>query len=92
MSRINEADAGTQAGATAQLRDKATEAVDSIKQAATEQYEHAKDTAGEYYNQGRDTVQQWQNDLESYVQEKPVKALLIAAGVGMLFGVIWKRL
>ena len=29
--------------------------------------------------------------LEEYVQEKPIQSLLIAAGVGLLLGILWKR-
>jgi ElaB/YqjD/DUF883 family membrane-anchored ribosome-binding protein len=29
--------------------------------------------------------------LEDYVREKPLRSLLIAAGVGMLLGILWKR-
>ena len=93
MSRMNESGAGQQAGnVTGQIKDKATEMADTLKGAATEQYENARQTAEEYYDRGRETAQQWQHDLESYVQEQPVKALMIAAGVGMLFGIIWKRI
>jgi ElaB/YqjD/DUF883 family membrane-anchored ribosome-binding protein len=91
MSRINEPNTGGQSGAAAQLKDKAGEMADSLKSAATEQFEHARDTAEEYYNTGREKAQEWQHSLEDYVQEQPVKALLIAAGVGMLFGIIWKK-
>ena len=90
MSRISEPNAG-EGSATDQLRDKATEVVGNLKDAASEQYEHVRDTAEEYYNQGRDRAQQWQHTLEDYVQEQPVKSLLIAAGVGVVLGILWKR-
>ena len=89
MSRMNNPETG--GTATSQLRDKAQEVVGNVKDAANEQYEHLRDTAEEYYEMGRDTAQQRQRGLEEYVQEKPVKALLIAAGVGMLMGILWKR-
>ena len=44
-----------------------------------------------YYSQGREAAQQFEQSLEGYVQEKPIQALLIAAGVGLLLGVLWKR-
>ena len=90
MSRINEPakDAGS---ATSQLRDNAAEIAGNLKDAASEQYEHVRDTAEEYYNQGRERAQQWQHSLEDYIQEQPVKSLLIAAGVGMALGILWKR-
>ena len=50
-----------------------------------------RDQASEYYEQGRQRAQEWEQGLEQYVQEKPVQSLLIAAGVGMLLGLLWKR-
>ena len=38
-----------------------------------------------------DHCQEVTETLEEYVQEKPIQALLIAAGVGMLLGLLWKR-
>ena len=94
MSRMNEGQAGQQGGATgtaAQLRDKASEVISNVKEKATEQYENLRDTAEDYYEKGREKAQEWQHSLEEYVHDQPVKALLIAAGVGMLLGIIWKK-
>jgi ElaB/YqjD/DUF883 family membrane-anchored ribosome-binding protein len=97
MSRINEpgTGGGQQGGGVAstvsQLRDKAADMAGNIRDKASEQYEHLRDTAGEYYEQGRRKAQEWQHGLEEYVQEQPIKSLLIAAGVGMLLGILWKR-
>ena len=88
MSRMNPGEGGS---ATSQLRDKAAETADQVKQAATEQFERARDTAEEYYDRGREKAEAWQHELEQYVQEQPLKALLIAAGVGAVLGIIWKR-
>jgi ElaB/YqjD/DUF883 family membrane-anchored ribosome-binding protein len=98
MSRINEPgtgggqQGGSGAGSTvSQLRDKAADMAGNIRDKASEQYEHLRDTASEYYEQGRRKAQEWQHGLEEYVQEQPIKSLLIAAGVGMLLGILWKR-
>jgi ElaB/YqjD/DUF883 family membrane-anchored ribosome-binding protein len=95
MSRMNEGQTGQQQGgagsAAAQLRDKASEVVSNVKDAATEQYENLRDTAEDYYERGREKAQEWQQSLEEYVHDQPIKALMIAAGVGMLLGIIWKK-
>jgi ElaB/YqjD/DUF883 family membrane-anchored ribosome-binding protein len=97
---MSRADTGNQAnqGVTSQLKDKATEVASSlrdmgsqVRDTATEQYQAARDTAAEYYQAGRDKAVQWEEQLETYVREQPLKALLIAAGVGVVLGVIWKR-
>jgi ElaB/YqjD/DUF883 family membrane-anchored ribosome-binding protein len=73
--------------ATQNLRDLGNQ----VRDAATEKYNQFSDQAKDYYNQGRDAAQQWEQSIEGYVQEKPMQALLIAAGVGLLLGVLWKR-
>ena len=62
-----------------------------VRDQATEKYGEFRDQASEYYEQGRQRAMEMEQSLEQYVQEKPIQALLIAAGVGMLFGMLWKR-
>jgi ElaB/YqjD/DUF883 family membrane-anchored ribosome-binding protein len=62
-----------------------------VRDQAREKYEQFSGQAHDYYDQGRQKAQEWEQGLESYVQEKPIQALLIAAGVGMLLGILWKR-
>lgn len=62
-----------------------------VKEAARQKYEDLRDRASSYYESGRERAKQWEQSIEGYVQEKPVKSLLIAAGVGFLLGAIWKR-
>ena len=90
MSRMNESGTSEQS-ATSQIRDKASEMAGAVKDAASQQYERARDTAEEYYDRGREKAQEWERGIEEYVQEQPIKALLIAAGIGLVFGVLWKK-
>jgi ElaB/YqjD/DUF883 family membrane-anchored ribosome-binding protein len=86
-------------GSTAQqLKDTASQVASQVRDlgsqardVATEQYQAVRDGAAEYYNAGREKAQQWEQQLEDYVREQPLKSVLIAAGVGVLLGVIWKR-
>jgi len=41
--------------------------------------------------EGRERAQEWEQSIETYVQEKPIQSILIAAGVGILLGILWKR-
>src|SRR5207302_1762627 len=103
MSRMNDPAAGQTnmgggSGATDQLRDKAAEVGQNlrdiggqVRDAASEKYNQLRDQAGQYYSQSREAAQEWEQGLESYIQEQPLKAVLIAAGVGLLFGLLWKR-
>lgn len=62
-----------------------------VKEAATEQMGHMADQASEYYRKGKQRAMEWEGSLEDCVREKPLKSLLIAAGVGILLGAFWRR-
>jgi len=81
----NISQAATQVGQN--IREMGTQARDM----ASEKYNQLRDQAQDYYQQGRQRATEWEQGLESYVQEKPVQAVLIAAGVGVLLGLLWKR-
>jgi ElaB/YqjD/DUF883 family membrane-anchored ribosome-binding protein len=50
-----------------------------------------KEVATEYYEESRNQVLAWQQQLEDQVREKPLQSLLVAAGVGLLFGLLRRR-
>jgi ElaB/YqjD/DUF883 family membrane-anchored ribosome-binding protein len=56
-----------------------------------DRYHHLSEDAHHAYDAGRDTAQKWEQSAEQYVKNRPMKALLIAAGIGILIGVLWKR-
>ncbi len=99
MSRID--DSGTQqgaGGASGQMRDTAQQVQENlrnlggqVRDAATERYGELRDQATDYYEQGRQRATEMEQSLEQYVHEKPIQSLMIAAGVGVLLGVLWKR-
>src|SRR3954470_13671963 len=101
MSRADSGNApqqGQQQGVTDQLRDKAGEVATNlgdmgsqVRDVATQQYQTALDSAQDYYQQGRDKAMEWQGQVEEYVRDQPLKALAIAAGVGLVLGILWKR-
>jgi ElaB/YqjD/DUF883 family membrane-anchored ribosome-binding protein len=94
-------DANTEQGNTGQgqdLQSKATEVQQNIRDmgnqvrdVAQDKFNELRDSASAYYEQGRQRAQEWEQGLEDYVQQQPVKALLIAAGVGALIGFLWRR-
>lgn len=51
----------------------------------------AIESASEYYQQGREMVQRLEQTLETQIRDKPIQSLLIAGGIGMLLGLLWKR-
>ena len=63
----------------------------TVRDAAQEQLGQMRDNASEYYEQGRDKAHQVKRTLEQFIMDQPLKSLLIAAGVGLLFGRFWMR-
>ena len=100
MSRMEnqmEGQSGGQ-GAAGNLKESAAQVGENIRNIgsqvrdqATQQYDQLREQAGEYYEQGRQRAMEMEQNLEQYVQEKPIQALLMAAGVGLLLGFLWKR-
>ena len=62
-----------------------------LRDQAQELIVQGKDIASEYYEEGRNQVLAWQQQLENQVWKKPLQSLLIAAGVGLLFGLLRRR-
>jgi ElaB/YqjD/DUF883 family membrane-anchored ribosome-binding protein len=82
-----------------QIREKASQVGQSVReraeqmgQAAQEQLGQIRESAAEYYQQGRERAMEWQQNLEDYIREQPLRSILIAAGAGMLIGVLWRRM
>jgi len=87
-----------QSAAAGSLRETASEVGENlrnlgsqVRDQATQQYENVRQQANDYYEQGRQRAMEMEQTLEEYVQEKPIQALLIAAGAGLLLGLLWKR-
>ena len=74
-----------------QVRENLRDLGSQVRDSATQQYEQLRDQASEYYERGRERAMEMEQSLEQYVQEKPIQSLLIAAGIGMLLGILWKR-
>ena len=99
MSRMGEANVGNEGGQQAgglgqtasQVGQNIREMGTQVREQAAEKYNELRDTATQYYQQGRERATEWEQNLESYVQEKPIQAILMAAGVGVLLGLLWKR-
>jgi ElaB/YqjD/DUF883 family membrane-anchored ribosome-binding protein len=62
-----------------------------VRDTAHETLGQVRENSSEYYRQGRDKVHGVASTFEQYVRERPVKSLLVAAGIGVLFGRFWMR-
>jgi ElaB/YqjD/DUF883 family membrane-anchored ribosome-binding protein len=74
-----------------QVRDWAQEKGSQIKEGAQEVMQQAGESASQLAHKGRETMEQFGEGLEDRIRSKPLQSVLIAAGVGMLLGLIWKR-
>jgi ElaB/YqjD/DUF883 family membrane-anchored ribosome-binding protein len=62
-----------------------------VRDAAQETFGQVHKSAAEIYEQGRDKIYCPGSAFGQYARERPVKSVLIAAGIGLLFGSIWMR-
>jgi ElaB/YqjD/DUF883 family membrane-anchored ribosome-binding protein len=76
---------------TAERYDHMQETAKEMRDKAQELMTQGKEVAAEYYEEGRNQVLAWQQQLENQVREKPLQSILIAAGVGLLFGLLRRR-
>ena len=49
------------------------------------------DTASAYDAQGREQIEDVGQYLEEHIRAKPLQSVVMAAGVGLLVGLLWKR-
>jgi ElaB/YqjD/DUF883 family membrane-anchored ribosome-binding protein len=63
----------------------------TVKNAAQEKLGQVSEKAAEYFGKGRDRVQGVACACEQFVRERPLRSVLMAAGLGWLLGRFWKR-
>jgi ElaB/YqjD/DUF883 family membrane-anchored ribosome-binding protein len=80
-----------EADRTEEQRQRMQETGKQIGQTAQELTAQGKEIAAEYYEQGRERVLAWQRQLEQQAREKPLQSLLVAAGIGLLLGLLRRR-
>jgi ElaB/YqjD/DUF883 family membrane-anchored ribosome-binding protein len=80
------------------FRDKLAETRDNIvdmghiaKDAVQDKLHDLKEGAADKYEQGKEKLQSLEKTLERRVRESPMKSVLVAAGIGLALGIIWRR-
>ena len=63
----------------------------TVRDAAEAKLGQAGETAAEYCQQAQDQVHGVACACEQFVRERPLRSVLIAAGIGWLLGRFWKR-
>jgi ElaB/YqjD/DUF883 family membrane-anchored ribosome-binding protein len=72
-------------------REAAQEKLDAARRAAEEAYQQGRKKAGDLYDQSKRKAGDVEDQVVEYIRDKPLKSLVIAAGVGMLLGIILSR-
>ena len=76
---------------TTERYDHMQETAKEMRDKAQELVSQGKEVAAEYYEEGRNQVLAWQQQLENQVREKPLQSIFIAAGIGLLYGLLRRR-
>ena len=63
----------------------------TVRDTAQQKVEQLRAGAADCTSEGRDKVQQIERSFAQYVRERPLKSILIAAGVGLVLGRFWMR-
>ena len=74
-----------------QVRDWAQEKGSQIKEGAQEAMQQVGASASQLADLSQTTMEELEESLEDRIRNKPLQSVLIAAGVGMLLGLLWKR-
>jgi ElaB/YqjD/DUF883 family membrane-anchored ribosome-binding protein len=74
-----------------ELRDNLSRLFGATRGVAGEGIQRAREKGSDWIHRGRDRASQVVEGTNEYVREEPMKALLIAAGAGLLLGYLIKR-
>ena len=77
---------------------KAAEVAEKVKDVGSkaagyvqDKYSHLSEEAHDAYAHAKEKASDWEQSLEGYVKSRPLQSLLIAAGVGALLAMLWRR-
>ncbi len=80
-----------QSSSPAAPREWMQDAAQEVSHQVQDMARQGQEAAAEYYQQGREQVLAWQQQLEHQVRDKPIQSLLVAAGIGLLLGLLRRR-
>jgi len=81
--------AGTQVKETVQ--DMGTYVKETAQDMGTQAKETMQAAGTQVYEQGRKSLQDLNRTIEGQIRQRPLQALLVAGGIGVLFGILWQR-
>jgi ElaB/YqjD/DUF883 family membrane-anchored ribosome-binding protein len=81
--------AGTQVKETVQAA--GTQVKETVQDMGTQAKETMQAAGTQVYEQGRESLQDLNRTIEGQIRQRPLQALLVAGGIGVLFGILWQR-
>jgi ElaB/YqjD/DUF883 family membrane-anchored ribosome-binding protein len=82
-------DMGTYVKETAQ--NIGTQVKETVQDMGTQAKEAIQAAGPQIYEQGRESFEDLSQALETQIRTRPVQALLVAGGIGLLLGLLWRR-
>lgn len=73
------------------LQDAVGEQAANLRDATSRKADDLRARAGEFCDDSRQRAVDFERTLEQRIREKPLQSVAIAAGVGVLLGVLWIR-
>jgi len=80
---------GTQVKETVQVA--GTQVKETVQDMGTQAKETIQAAGSQVYEQGRESLQDLNRTIEGQIRQRPLQALLIAGGIGVLLGILWRR-
>ena len=74
-----------------QMQHVGTQVKETVQDMGTQAKEAIQAAGPQIYEQGRESFEDLSQALETQIRTRPVQALLIAGGVGVLLGLLWRR-
>jgi ElaB/YqjD/DUF883 family membrane-anchored ribosome-binding protein len=81
-------------GGTPPAQERGTQGRDTAQEVSaqvTETARHVGETASQAYEQGRQQLAGWEQSLEENIRAKPLQSVLVATGIGLLLGLLWRK-
>jgi ElaB/YqjD/DUF883 family membrane-anchored ribosome-binding protein len=75
----------------AQMQNVGTQVKEAVQAAGTQAKETMQAAGAQVYEQGRESLQDLNRTIEDQIRERPLQALLVAGGIGVLLGLLWRR-
>ena len=81
-------------GGTPATQERGTQGRDMIQEVSTQVTETVRqvgETASQAYEQGRQQLAGLEQSLEENIRAKPLQSVLLATGIGLLLGFLWRK-